>query len=323
MFAGEQRLFVPPSDPYRIAGLVVRPVDAVRAPAVQDQPMEINSWGPGERSVGIQTTGQSYLVVNDNFNRGWEATLDGKRLQAVRLDGWRQAWILPAESSGTVSMRYGPDGTYRLSLFLGLVLILVVAGLASVPARVGASLPALRPARAAPRLGWLIAVALGFWVGGPLGLVFVLGSYALFARANAFRERGDLPPDATRITTALTSPLVAGGLMTGAAVLTAIGTYLAGRELYGGVADAFRDVGPQLLCLPVLGYLVWAMCRPAPSLTALPAPDATPPRRAAAALPPSAWGPPPGEPPPSAWGPIPLPTAPDRTPEPVSSGPSD
>jgi arabinofuranan 3-O-arabinosyltransferase len=319
MFAGEQRLFVPPSDPYRIAGLVVRPVDAVPAPAVQDQPMEINTWTPEERSVGIQTTGESYLVVNDNFNRGWVASLDGRRLEAVRLDGWRQAWILPANAEGTVTMRYAPDTTYRLALFIGFVLILALAGLALTRAR-ASPLPPVAPLRAARRLGWPIAVALGFWVGGPLGAVVVLGSYALFARANAVRERADLPPDATRVATAMTSPVVAGVLLTGAAVLTAAGTYLAGRELYGGVADALRDVGPQLLCLPVLGYLVWALCRPAPTLTALPAAGASPPRRRLAELPPSAWGPPPGEPPPSAWGPVPLPPpAPEPVREPVGS----
>ena len=319
MFAGEQRLFVSPGDPYRIAGMVVRPVDAVSAPAVQDQPMEINTWTPEERSVSIQTTGESYLVVNDNFNRGWVATLAGKRLQAVRLDGWRQAWILPANAEGTVSMRYAPDATYRLALFAGLVLILLIAGLALIPAR-ASPLPALPPMRVARRLGWLLAPALGFWVGGLLGLVIVVGSYALFARANAVRERDDVPPEATRIATAITSPVVAGVLLTGAAVLTAAGTYLAGRELYGGIADAFRDVGPQLLCLPVLGFVAWALCRPAPTLTAITAGSSTPPRRKLAELPPSAWGPPPGEPPPSAWGPIPLPPPPAR--EPVASPPS-
>jgi arabinofuranan 3-O-arabinosyltransferase len=261
-------------------------------------------------------------VVNDNFNRGWVASLGGKRLEAVRLDGWRQAWILPANAEGTVTMRYAPDATYRLALFIGFVLILALAGLALTPARARASplppLPPLRAARGLGRVGWLIALAFGFWVGGPLGAVVVGGSYMLFSRADAVHERADLPPDATRVATAMTSPVVAGVLLTGAAVLTAAGTYLAGRELYGGVADAFRDVGPQLLCLPVLGYIVWALCRPARTLTALPAGGFTPapPRRRLPEPPPSAWGPPPGEPPPSAWGPVPLPPA-RPAPEPI------
>ncbi len=63
---------------------------------------------------------RSYLVVNENFNAGWQASLGGARLRAVRIDGWKQAWLLPAGTAGTVTLTYAPDALYRDAIFGGL-----------------------------------------------------------------------------------------------------------------------------------------------------------------------------------------------------------
>jgi arabinofuranan 3-O-arabinosyltransferase len=320
LFAGEQRLYVGATDPFRIAGAVVRPQDAVRAPAVQDQPMDVNVWTPGHRSVSVQSAGESYLVVNDNFNGGWKASLDGQELRPVRLDGWRQAWVLPKNTDGVVDMTYGPDGTYRAALLVGFLLILGLALMAWVPARRSDPAPALQPAWVAPRWAWVIAPVLGLWAGGLYGLIGVTGIVWLLRRLRRYDDRPGL---VSRVAMAARSPLVVGGLLTLAAASAALGGVLETQERYG-VADAFRDVLPQLLCLPLLGFLVWTLCRPAPVLSAIPVHFTPAPPRETPALPPatptwepppSAWGPVPGEPPPSAWGPVPAP--PER--EPVGS----
>ena len=41
-----------------------------------------------------------YLVVNENFNPGWRAASAAARCGPVRLDGWKQAWLLPAGRPG-------------------------------------------------------------------------------------------------------------------------------------------------------------------------------------------------------------------------------
>ena len=76
-------------------------------------------------------------MVNENFNAGWQARLDGRPLSAVRLDGWKQAWLLPAGTAGTVTLTYLPDALYRDALgggLGGLALIVLVALWPGTPA---------------------------------------------------------------------------------------------------------------------------------------------------------------------------------------------
>ena len=83
----------------------------------------------------------SVLVVHENVNPGWRATLDGVALEGVRVDGWQQGWRLPAGAAGTVRLDYAPDGPFRTGLLVGLVLAVVLV--------LGAWLPARRPAAGA------------------------------------------------------------------------------------------------------------------------------------------------------------------------------
>jgi arabinofuranan 3-O-arabinosyltransferase len=295
LFAGEQRLYAGAGDPFRIAGAVVRPVDALRAPTVRDQPMEVNIWTPEHRSVSVSTTGESYLVVNDNYNLGWRAEIGGEKLRPVRLDGWRQAWVLPKNTEGTVEMTYGPDQWYRGGLLFGFLLILSLGLLAAVPARRDELVraPAPRPARIGPRWAWLLAPALGLWAGGCYGVVGATATVGLLVALRRYEGRSPLW---ARLAAGVRSSFVPGGLLTVAAAASAVGALLATQERYG-VADGFRDVLPQLVCLPLIGYLVWALCRPAPALAALPAADVDVVGPGPAVRPgaiPSAWGRPPG-----------------------------
>ena len=55
----------------------------------------------------------SYLQMYENANDGWKATLNGKKLTPLRLDGWQQAWLIPAGAGGTVKLEYEPVLTLR------------------------------------------------------------------------------------------------------------------------------------------------------------------------------------------------------------------
>ena len=59
----------------------------------------------------------------------------GRALQPVRLDGWEQAWLLPAGTHGVVRLTYLPDATYRAALFGGLAALGLVILIALVPLR--------------------------------------------------------------------------------------------------------------------------------------------------------------------------------------------
>jgi arabinofuranan 3-O-arabinosyltransferase len=73
----------------------------------------VGTWGPQSRTVQVGAGGSTYLTVAQNFNAGWHATLHGRTLESVRLDGWEQGWIVPAGGAGVVTMTYTPDTWYR------------------------------------------------------------------------------------------------------------------------------------------------------------------------------------------------------------------
>lgn len=107
-------------------------------PAAAEPPrraLTVLAWNDQRRSVEVGAGGGSYLVVPENANPGWRATLDGVRLVPTRLDGWKQAWFVPAGAAGRVELNFTPGEQYALVLRVGagLLLLLVVAAL--LPAR--------------------------------------------------------------------------------------------------------------------------------------------------------------------------------------------
>jgi arabinofuranan 3-O-arabinosyltransferase len=126
------------------------------------------------------------LAVTENFNAGWTATLNGKTLRPVRLDGWRQAWIVPAGTAGDVALSFGPARLYHGLLVGGFALLF---GIAWVAVRRSRALPRIEPAEPVSRgpspfpmmfpyaavcvLGLLLAGA----VGGCIAIALIVATY--------------------------------------------------------------------------------------------------------------------------------------------------
>jgi arabinofuranan 3-O-arabinosyltransferase len=179
--------------------------------------LHVRSWAATDRSVRVDTAAAALLVVRENANDGWQATLDGHRLQSVRVDGWEQGYVVPAGSHGVVHLVYGPQRPFEIGLIGGavaalLLLVLAIVGgrrsdTALAPGRVGAVFIALGGTAAFVLLGgWaglltLVAVSVGAllisrsrftlpaWLGGALLIVAALtvtrGARSLiFARQN-------------------------------------------------------------------------------------------------------------------------------------------
>ncbi|MET9064354.1 alpha-(1-_3)-arabinofuranosyltransferase domain-containing protein [Streptosporangium sandarakinum] len=285
---GTARVSVAPSDAFRIESLVVRAADgekggaadggtADRKPgsssgtgrggsegdAVTASPVTAEAWGPAERRVRFSASAPSYLVVNENHNAGWQAYLDGGRLTPVRLDGWRQAWELPA-GQGVVTMRYEPDSAYRAALLGGGCLVPLVAALAFVrPRRTAARRAGAGAAVVRAAWFWPLAPAVGLWTGGVAGAVVVTAAAALYARPVrlwGLRPGGSVP--ATLLRWAPAVPLLLAGLA------------LAAGTAYGGtaLAGALTGVVPQVLCLLALAWLPVAAPEPVPAAPAAPEP---------------------------------------------------
>ncbi|MEU0431342.1 alpha-(1-_3)-arabinofuranosyltransferase [Streptomyces sp. NPDC006290] len=91
--------------------------------------LKIRDWLGDRREVTVGAGAASYLTTYENFNDGWKATLGGKELTPVRLDGWQQGWRIPSGAGGTVKLSYEPATTYQAGLIGGGVAVAVLVGL--------------------------------------------------------------------------------------------------------------------------------------------------------------------------------------------------
>ncbi|MGP4049557.1 alpha-(1-_3)-arabinofuranosyltransferase domain-containing protein [Streptomyces sp. 2A115] len=101
----------------------------VTTPTALDRELGIRDWLGDRREVTVGSGAASYLTTYENFNDGWKATLGGKELNPVRLDGWQQGWRIPAGEGGTVKLSYEPSVMYEAGLIGGGVAVLALAGL--------------------------------------------------------------------------------------------------------------------------------------------------------------------------------------------------
>ena len=97
--------------------------------------VEVRTWNREHRIVSVGSGDESYLVVHENLNRGWHAELEGHELQPVRIDGWQQAWVVPAGSGGQVTLMFRPGRTFDSALVVGGLLALLLVALALLPSR--------------------------------------------------------------------------------------------------------------------------------------------------------------------------------------------
>jgi arabinofuranan 3-O-arabinosyltransferase len=126
------------------------PVSLVLGPSPQldlaTSPADVTAqqWGPTRRTVDVEAAStDDWLVIKENYNPGWQATLDGRPLTTGRIDGWAQGVLVPRESQGTVELTFAPDGAYRAGLLLApLGLVGLLGLLYSARRRPGPPVPA-------------------------------------------------------------------------------------------------------------------------------------------------------------------------------------
>ncbi|MEU9286627.1 alpha-(1-_3)-arabinofuranosyltransferase [Streptomyces sp. NPDC048275] len=151
----------------------------VTAAAGAGRELRIVDWLGDRREVTVGSGAASYLTTYENYNDGWQATLGGKKLSPVRLDGWQQGWRIPSGAGGTVTLSYEPSTTYEAGLIGGGVGVAALAGLALWRRR-EPDPDASQPVPAVPGPGlWLGTVALTL-VG-----VVICGFFALLVPALA------------------------------------------------------------------------------------------------------------------------------------------
>jgi arabinofuranan 3-O-arabinosyltransferase len=252
--AGTNRVTEPQSDAFDIQDLVLtrHAVEQAETPAAAT----VVSWGPSERKLRVAADTRSYLVVNENFNSGWRAVLGGRTLSPVRLDGWKQAWVLPAGSAGLVTLTYQPETWYLYAVAGGLAALAVVIGFAAVLSRRrrGPPQPWTQPEPDKPArwpgltAGCVILAGAGLLLGGYPGAV-LLPAAALAFTALARRGHG------------AATPWLLASLLAVAAACGAVGEHLALSGAAGLIVSAPANAIPQVICLIVVGGLAAALIR--------------------------------------------------------------
>lgn len=107
-----------------IATLSLTTLPTVALP--RNRPVTITKWGSETRQLKLPAGARSILTVYENFNKSWHATANGKRLTAIRIDGWQQGFIVPAGAAITVNVVNTPGQIYRIGLVVSAALVLLL-----------------------------------------------------------------------------------------------------------------------------------------------------------------------------------------------------
>ena len=240
--AGPQQVAVRSSAAFRPVLAAFAP-DALYGPTSRPQSAEVVSWDATNRVVEVQAAKEPrVLEVAENYNAGWRATAGEVSLEPVRVDGWKQAFVVPAGLAGQVVIDYAPNRTYQVGLLAGLLAVLAVVLVAVRPPRVR-----VRPrvtSRSLPRLTLVI-------VG--LGVLLCLGPWGLLVFSGAALAMRRVP-----------LPVVA---FTAVVVTAALSTF-------GGVKPWWPLVAAQGIALAVAWAAVGRAGTAAAESASTPAPDA-------------------------------------------------
>jgi arabinofuranan 3-O-arabinosyltransferase len=286
--AGANRLVEPVTDVFSIQDAVVQGTAAsgtalaVGSSAPSPTAARVVRWTATARTLRVSAATRSYLVVDENFNPGWKAVIGGRTLQPVRLDGWKQAWVLPAGTSGLVRLTFGPERLFRVTVFGGLAVLALVVLAASWPAgpRRRSGPPSARVSRPkrdplAPRgrrrsrlavqllQSAVVLAALagaGLWLGGyPGAVILPLTTIVFLTAASGLLPAGARFGRLRRAERELPRPWLLAGLVMAAAISAVAGQYLQSREAPALVVTALQNGIPQTLLIVVIARLAAAL----------------------------------------------------------------
>ncbi|MFI8565403.1 alpha-(1-_3)-arabinofuranosyltransferase [Rhodococcus sp. NPDC078407] len=171
---GRQDVVVEPGASFFVDGIRLRamPIPADWPTSSAPESARTTAWGPDHREVTLtSSTEDRLLVIPESNNSGWRATTPGGvELSPVVVDGWQQAWLVPAGASGTISLDFATDRWYRLGIFGGLLLFIPLLFMAF---RAPRSEPEFGPA---PRTWRSVPAAVAALLGATIVLAGITGA---------------------------------------------------------------------------------------------------------------------------------------------------
>ncbi len=133
--AGTHWILSPAGGAFTVTNMTISAAAAPPPAPAAARRVSVVHWGADSRELRLGAGAASYLAVRENFNAGWQATVNGRRLEPIRLDGWEQGFLVPAGAAATLQLTYGPNRAFQLGLIMGAALVLVLLALALVPVR--------------------------------------------------------------------------------------------------------------------------------------------------------------------------------------------
>ncbi|WP_067439270.1 alpha-(1-_3)-arabinofuranosyltransferase domain-containing protein [Nocardioides jensenii] len=176
--AGENSLLTEPTAAVRIdhVDLTVPEGDSSSS-AGADEAVPVTAWSDHERTLQLGPgDGRRILVVAENFSSGWEARIGGQLLEPQRVSGWKQGWVVPEGASGEVQLTFAPQSWFVGGLVAGALGLVLLLGLALVPARRGER-PATSREASRPTIWFVLVPAAGLlagWAGFAIAVVGLL-----------------------------------------------------------------------------------------------------------------------------------------------------
>ncbi|BBY27516.1 alpha-(1-_3)-arabinofuranosyltransferase [Mycolicibacterium sediminis] len=170
--AGQQELLVSPGSAFVVDGVrLAGPESSLVRPAPTTV-ARTGEWTNDRRVVDVAAgAGERVLVVPESVNPGWSARgPDGTVLTPVTVNGWQQGWVVPAGTSGAVTLEFAFNTPYRVGLFGGLALLPLLALLALWPVRRRVTLDAARPWAVRPAVAGAAVLVVGWLVSGFVGV---------------------------------------------------------------------------------------------------------------------------------------------------------
>ncbi len=106
--------------------VVLRP-EGWSATEVESRPVGSRRHHAGSWTFEVDAQEKSLLVLDQGANDGWVATTeDGRTLERVTVDGWRQAFVVPAGTSGEVDVDFAPGRWHQGALAAGAAAVLLL-----------------------------------------------------------------------------------------------------------------------------------------------------------------------------------------------------
>ncbi|MCX2713101.1 alpha-(1-_3)-arabinofuranosyltransferase [Mycolicibacterium sp. J2] len=180
--AGQQELLISPGPSFFVDGVALAAPGSSDLRPAPTAPARIGQWGPDRREIDVTASDRDrILVVPESRNPGWVAhATGGGDLKPITVNGWQQGWVIPAGTSGPITLTFPSNAAYRVGLFGGLGLLPILALLALLPIRRPRAGEPVHPWQPRPVVLGGLAVAAGAVISGVAGAVVV--AVALGAR---------------------------------------------------------------------------------------------------------------------------------------------